>query len=91
MQEGLRMQEIKQKVEVLRGLDHLMEAPQIIGLRYKISLNLRSRVQIQSPQNSQELVVRRCLTLNLRKEKVLIHQWRSQLVECAVKSSMGSA
>ena len=68
-----------------------MEAPQIIGLRYKIGLNLTSRVQIMSLQNFQELVLIGCLTLNLRMEKVLIHQRRSQVVEGEVKSTLMSA
>ena len=91
MQEGLKKQELKEKVEMLRGLGHLMEAPKGIGLRYKISLNLRSGVQIKSLPNSQELVVIGCLTLNLRRENVLIHQRRSQLVKSLVKSTMVSA
>ena len=76
---------------MLRGIGHLMEAPQIKGLRYKIGLNLRSRVQIKSLQNFQELVVIGCLTLNLRMEKVLIHQRRSQVVEGEVKRTLMSA
>ena len=76
---------------MLRGLGHLMETPQRIGLRYKISLNLRSGVQIKSLPNSQELVVIRCLTLNLRREKVLINQRISHLVENVVKNTMVSA
>ena len=71
-----------------RGNDRLMEVIQRIGLRYKISLNLRSGVQIKSLQNSQELVVIGCLTLNSRREKVLIHQMRSQLVESVARSTM---
>ena len=76
---------------MLIGLGNLIEDPQRIDLRYKISLNLRSRVQIKSLPNSQELVVIGCLTLNLRREKVLIHQWRSQLVESVVKTTMVSS
>ena len=84
-------QKLREKVEMLKGLGNLMEAPQRIGLRYKISLNLRSEVQIESLPNSQELVVIGCLTLNLRKKHVRIHQRRSQLVESVVKSTMVSA
>ena len=76
---------------MLIGLGNLIEDPQRIDLRYKISLNLRSRVQIKSLPNSQELVVIGCLNQNLRREKVLIKQWRSQLVESVVKSTMVSA
>ena len=68
-----------------------MEAPQRNRLEIKIRLNLRSGVQIKSLQNSQDLVVIGCLTLNLRREKVLIHQRRRQLVEGVVKSTMVSA
>ena len=85
------MQELREKVEMLRGLGHLIEAPQRIGLKYKISLNLRSGAQIQSISNSKELVVIGCLTLNLEREKVLIRQRRSQLIESVVKSTMMSA
>ena len=69
---------------------HLMEAPKRIGLRYKISLNLRSGVQIKSLPNSQELVVIGCLTLNIIREKGMINQRRSRLVESVVKSTMVS-
>ena len=68
-----------------------MEAPQRIGLRYKIILNLRSGVEIKSLPNSQELMVIGFLTLDLRREKVLIHQRRSQLMESVVKRTMLSA
>ena len=91
MQEGLRSQHLREKIEMLRVLGHLMEAPQTIGLRYKIILNLRCGVQIKSLPNSQELVVIGCLTLNLRIENVIIHQRISQLVECVVKSTTVSA
>ena len=91
MQEGLSRQELRGKVETLRGLGHLREASERIGLRYKIFLNLRSGVQIKSLPNYQELVVIGCLTLNLRRENVLIHQRISQLVECVVKKSMAIA
>ena len=68
-----------------------MEALQRMGLRYKISLNLRSGVKIRSLENSQKLVVIGSLTLYLRREKVQIHQRRRELVECDVKSSMVSS
>ncbi len=66
----------------------MMEAPQKIGFKYKISLDLRNAVQIKSLPNFQELVVIGCLTLNLRREKVQIHQMRSQLVESVVRNTM---
>ena len=87
----VRSQELKEKVEMLRGLGLLMEAPQLIGFRYKISPNLRSGVQIKSLPISQDLVVIRCLTLNVRRERVLINQRRIQLVESVVKNTMVSA
>ena len=68
-----------------------MEAPQRINLRYKINLNLRSGVQIKCLPNSLDLLVIRNVTINLRTEKVLIHQRRSQLVESVVKSTKVSA
>ena len=63
---------------MLRGLGNLMEVSQIIDLKYKISLNLEVGFK-PSPYKFQELVVIGFLTLNLRKEKVLIHQRRSEL------------
>ena len=65
-----------------------MKILQRIGLRYKTSLNLRTVFLINSLPNSQMLVVIGCLTLNSRREKVLIHQIRSQLVESVVKITM---
>ena len=85
MKEGLRRKEIREKVELVRGLGHSIESSQRIGLIYKININVRRRVQIKSVPNSQYLVVIGCLTLNLRREKVLIHQKRSQLVVSVVK------
>ena len=64
----------------------MMEAFKGISLRYKISLNLRSGVQIKSLQNSEDLVVIGRQTLNLRREKVLNHQRRRQVVESVVKA-----
>ena len=90
MKEGLRRKEIREKVELLRGLGHLMESSQRIGLIYKININVRRRVQIKSVPNSQYLVVIGSLTLNLRREKVLINQKGSQLMESVVKSHMVS-
>ena len=91
MQEGLRREEVREKVEILRGLCHLMEAPQRISLRYRISLNLRSKVKIKSLHNSKQLLGIGCLTLHFRREKLLIHQKRSQIVESVVKIKMVSA
>ena len=87
-QEGSKGQVLREKLEMLREQGHLIEVPQRIGLRYKTSLDLRSRFQIKSLHNLQELVVIGCITLNSRREKVLIHQIRSQLVESVVKITM---
>ena len=76
---------------MLRSLGDLIEALQTIGMTYKISLNLRTKDQIKSLRISQDLVVIGCLTINLRREKVLIHQRRSQLVQTVLKSTMVSA
>ena len=46
----------------------------------------KKRVLIKFLLNSQELVVIGCLTLNSIREKVLINQMRSQLVESVVKT-----
>ena len=75
---------------MLIGLCNLMEAPQGIGLTYKKILNLISVVQIKSVQNSQELVVIGCLTLNIIRENVLIHRRSIQLVVIVVKITMVS-
>ena len=48
----------------------------------------KKRFSNQVPSEFQELVVIGCLTLNSRREKVLIHKMRSQLVENVVKSTM---
>ena len=63
----------KRKSRDAKRARSLMESPQGIVLRYAISLNLRSEVQIKYIQNPQELVVIGWLTLNLRMEKLLIH------------------
>ena len=65
-----------------------MEVLQRIGLRHKTSLNLRSGFLIKSLQNSQELVVIGCLTLNSRREKELINLMKSQLVKSVARSTM---
>ena len=88
MKEGLRRKEIREKVELVRGLGHSIESSQRIGLIYKININVRSRVQIKSVPNSQYLVVIGFLTLNSKRKKVLIHQIRSQLVESVEKNIM---
>ena len=73
---------------MLIGLGNLIEDPQRIDLRCKISLNLRSEVQIKSLPNSQELVMIGCVTLNLRRENDLIHKKRIQLMESAMVSAL---
>ena len=73
---------------MLRGLDNLMEAPQRIYLRYKISLNLRSGVKNQLPTKFPRARPNRVSNPKFKKGKVLIFQERSQLVESVVKSSM---
>ena len=88
MQEGLMRQQISEKVKILLGLRHLMEVHQRIGLTYKTSLNLRSGFQIKSIQNSQELVLIGCITLYSIREKVIIHQMRTQRVESIVIITM---
>ena len=58
----------------------LMEVLQRIVLRYKTSLRLRSRFQVKFFPSSERLVVIGCLILCSRREKVLIHESRSQIV-----------
>ena len=65
----------------------MIEVLQIIGFKYNSSLHLRSGFLIKSLLNSQKLMVIGCLTLNSIREKVLIYQMRSQLVETVVKST----
>ena len=66
----------------------MIEVPQRIGLRYKTSLDLRSGFQFKYLPSSQKIVVIGCLTLNSIREKVLIHQPRSQVVESVARSTM---
>ena len=56
-----------------KGKDLMVVVMQRIGLRYKTSLNLRSGFQIKSLPNTQDLVVIGCVTLNSRRENVLIN------------------
>ena len=73
---------------MLRGQDHLKGVLQIIGLRYKTSLGLRSMFQDNILPSSQRLVVLGFLTLSSRREEVIIHQPRNQLVESEARSTM---
>ncbi|TMX04404.1 hypothetical protein EJD97_008955 [Solanum chilense] len=57
-------------------------------LEIPASLYLRSGFLIKSLSNSQKLVMIGCLVLNSRREKVLIHQMGSQIMESVMKSTM---
>ena len=76
---------------ILRGEDLLMEVLQRIGITYKTNLDLRTGIQVKSHPSSKNIVVIVCLTLNSRREKVQIHQLRSQLVESVARSTMVTA
>ena len=65
-----------------------MEVLQRIDMRYKTCLGLRSGFQVKSLPSSKRLVDVGCLTLSSRREKVLIHQPRSQLMESVARSTM---
>ena len=73
---------------MLRVQDLLVMVLQRIGFRYKKSLGLRSGFQVKFLQSSQRLVLIGCLTLSSRRDKVSIHQPRSQLVESVARSTM---
>ena len=91
MQEGLRRQELSEKVEMLRGLGHLMKALLRIDLIHKISSKFNKRGSNQFPTEFPRASGDRVPNLNLRREKVLINQTRSQLVDSMVKSTIVSA
>ena len=88
MHEELRSKGLREKVETLRDPDHMIEVLQIIGLKYKTMVDLRSGFLIKSLLNSQRLVIIGCLNLNLRREKILIYKMGSLLVESVVKSTL---
>ena len=71
-----------------RGKDLLMEVLQRIGLRYKTSLGLRSRFQVNFLPSSQSLVVIGCLTLSLKTKGILVHEQSSQLGNGVARSIM---
>ena len=76
------------RVEILRRQDLLMVVLQRIGLRYKTSVDLTSGFLIKFIPISLRLVCIGCLTLRLKRERVLFHQSRSELVEIVARSTM---
>ena len=66
----------------------MMVVLQRIGLKYKTSLGLRSGFLIKFLLSFQRLCRIGFLTLSLKKEKVLVHQPSSQLVESVARSTM---
>ena len=87
MQEWLKRKGPSKGVEILEQ-GHIMDVLRRICLKYKTSLDLRRGFLIKYPPCSQKLVVIGCLNINSRRERVLIHQPRSQLVECVARSTM---
>ena len=71
--------------------DLLMEVLHRINLTDKTSLDLTTVFQIKFLPNSLRLVGIGCLTLSLKREKELTHQFKRQLVECVAKSTMVKA
>ena len=84
----LKMQGLGGRLEMLRGQDLLMEFIQRICLNYKTSLGFRRPFQVKLHQSSKTLVVIGCTTLCSRREEVLIHQPRSQLVKSVARRTM---
>ena len=83
-----KRQGLRGRVEKLRGQDLMMEVLQKIGLRYKTSLDSRSGFLIKFLPSSLSLVVIGFLTICLRREKVLVYQSRSPLVESVARNTM---
>ena len=69
MQEGLRRQGPRERVEMLKEQDHLMEFLQRIGLKYKTSLDLRIGFLIKYLPSSQRLVVIGSVTPKFKRGK----------------------
>ena len=83
-----KSQGLRGRVEMLRGQDLFMEVLQTIGLIYKTRLDYRRGFLIMFLTSSLRLVVIGCPTIILVREKVLLHQSRSQLVESVARSTM---
>ena len=83
-----KRQGLRGRVEMLRSQYRLREVLQRIGLRYKTSLDLRGGILDRFLPSSLRVVVIGCQTLSLRREKVLVHQPRSQLVECLGRNTI---
>ena len=66
----------------------MMEVLKRIGLKYKTRLDLRSKFLIKFLPSSPSLVVIGCLTLSLKRERVLLHQPKIQLVESVARSTI---
>ena len=82
-EEGLRG-----SVEMLRGQHLLMEVLQMEDLRYKTRLDSRIRFLIKFLISFLSLGIIGCLTLSLKRERVLVHQPKSTLAESVVRSTM---
>ena len=72
---------------MLKEKNHLMEVLQIIGLKYK-TLYLRNGFLIKFHTISRRLVITRIINGELRRENLVIHQRRKQLVESVIKTTM---
>ena len=59
-----------------------------VGLTFKTSLGSRRGFLIKFPPNFSRIVMIGCLTLSLKREELLVHQQRRQLVESVARSIM---
>ena len=76
----------KRKSRMLRGQGHLMMLLQRVGLISKTSLSLRKGFLTKFHTISLTPVMIGCLTLSLRRERILVHQPRSQLVKSVARN-----